>query len=155
MLWFYHLHCFMPGLVEIDRMVLEKKIFIFPQCKFSQLSPLRKKVWPFIWRNLNSLHPRMLCAKFGWNWPGGSGEEDENVKSDNENNNDNDDEQQTNCDQKNSLEHLTQMSLKISFCPTYPTHGFKIALIHVSTCILLHVLLKGCTLRYIQSRSNI
>ena len=23
----------------------------------------------------------MLCAKFGWNWPGGSEEEDENVKS--------------------------------------------------------------------------
>ena len=22
----------------------------------------------------------MLCAKFGWNWSGGSGEEDENVK---------------------------------------------------------------------------
>ena len=26
--------------------------------------------------NLNSIHPRMLCAKFGWNWPSGSGEED-------------------------------------------------------------------------------
>ena len=23
----------------------------------------------------------MFCAKFGWNWPNGSGEEDENVKS--------------------------------------------------------------------------
>ena len=23
----------------------------------------------------------MLCAKFGWNWPSGSGEEDENAKS--------------------------------------------------------------------------
>ena len=23
----------------------------------------------------------MLCAKFGWNWPSGSGEEDKNVKS--------------------------------------------------------------------------
>ena len=22
----------------------------------------------------------MLCAKFSWNWPSGSGEEDENVK---------------------------------------------------------------------------
>ena len=40
-----------------------------------------KRVWPFIWTNLNPLHPRMLCAKFGWNWPSGSGEEDENVKS--------------------------------------------------------------------------
>ena len=39
-----------------------------------------KRAGPFIWTNLNSLHPRMLCAKFGWNWPSGSGEEDENVK---------------------------------------------------------------------------
>ena len=30
----------------------------------------------FIWTNLNPLHQRMLCAKFGWNWPSGSGEED-------------------------------------------------------------------------------
>ena len=27
------------------------------------------------------LHPRLLCAKFGWNWSSGSGEEDENVKN--------------------------------------------------------------------------
>ena len=40
-----------------------------------------KRAGPFIWTNLNPLHPRMLCAKFGWNSPGGSGEEDENVKS--------------------------------------------------------------------------
>ena len=31
--------------------------------------------WFFIWTNLNPLHPRMLCAKFGWNWPSGSEEE--------------------------------------------------------------------------------
>ena len=29
--------------------------------------------WFFIWRNLNPLHPRKLCAKFSWNWPSGSG----------------------------------------------------------------------------------
>ena len=28
------------------------------------------------WTNLNPLHPRMHCAKFGWNWLSGSGEED-------------------------------------------------------------------------------
>ena len=39
-----------------------------------------KRMWPFIWTNLNSLHPRMCCAKFGWNWPSGSGE-DQNMKS--------------------------------------------------------------------------
>ena len=27
-----------------------------------------KRVYLFIWTNLNSLHWRMLCAKFGWNW---------------------------------------------------------------------------------------
>ena len=32
--------------------------------------------WFFIWKNLNPLCPRMLCAKFGWNWPSGSREED-------------------------------------------------------------------------------
>ena len=41
---------------------------------------LWKRAGPFIW-NLNSLYPRMHCAKFAWNWPSGSGEEDENVKS--------------------------------------------------------------------------
>ena len=40
-----------------------------------------KRMWSFIWTNLNSHHPRMLCAKFGWYWPSGSWEEDENVKS--------------------------------------------------------------------------
>ena len=30
---------------------------------------------------LEQTYPRMLYAKFGWNWPSGSGEEDENVKS--------------------------------------------------------------------------
>ena len=46
---------------------------------FTVISPW-KSAWPFIWPNLSPLHLRMLCAKFGWNWPNGSGE-DENVKS--------------------------------------------------------------------------
>ena len=29
---------------------------------------LRMK-WFLIWTNLNQLHSRVLCAKFGWNWP--------------------------------------------------------------------------------------
>ena len=37
--------------------------------------------WFFIWTNLNPLHQRMHCAKFGLNWPSGSGEEDGIVKS--------------------------------------------------------------------------
>ena len=35
----------------------------------------------FIWTNLNPLYQRMLCAKFGWNWPGGSGVEDFKISS--------------------------------------------------------------------------
>ena len=49
-------------------------------CYFVIISPW-KTTGPFIWTNLNPLHPRMLRAKFGWNWPSGFGEEDENVKS--------------------------------------------------------------------------
>ena len=36
---------------------------------------LWKRVGPFNWTNLNPLHPGMPCAKFGWNWPSGSGED--------------------------------------------------------------------------------
>ena len=32
------------------------------------------------WTNLNPHHPRILCAKFDWNWPRKSGEEDDFVK---------------------------------------------------------------------------
>ena len=48
-------------------------------CYFLKLSPW-KRAGPFIWTNLNSLHSRMLCAKFGWNLLSCSGEEDENGK---------------------------------------------------------------------------
>ena len=53
----------------------------------------------------------MLCAKFGWNWPSGSGEEDEmwKVYDDNDDNND-DDGQRTNFDQKSSLEPSAQVN---------------------------------------------
>ena len=47
---------------------------------FTIMAPLGRE-WPFNWTNLNPLHQIILCAKFGWNWPSGSGEEDENVKS--------------------------------------------------------------------------
>ena len=39
-----------------------------------------ERAWTFIWTNLDSLYPRMLCVKFGWNWPGGSGEDVKSVK---------------------------------------------------------------------------
>ena len=50
----------------------------FLQCFFLHffviISPW-KRVGPFIWTNVNPLHPRVLCVKFGWNWPIGSGED--------------------------------------------------------------------------------
>ena len=74
---------FVPSLVKIGTVLLEKKIIQISLkylCYFLFISSL-KRVWPFIWTNLNPLHQRMLCAKFGLNWPSGSGEEYENVKS--------------------------------------------------------------------------
>jgi hypothetical protein len=69
---------FVPRLVKISPVVLEKKIFIWPHpiffLFFVIISPL-KRSWPFIWTNLNPLHPRMICAKFDWFWPAGSGED--------------------------------------------------------------------------------
>ena len=35
----------------------------------------RKKVWLFIWTNLNSLYLGIFCAKFGWNWSSAYGED--------------------------------------------------------------------------------
>ena len=43
--------------------------------------PLGKGHGPFTWTNLKPLHPKIICAKFGWNWHSGFGEEDENLKS--------------------------------------------------------------------------
>ena len=69
---------FVPNLVEISQVVLEKKIFKISLIYFRYfvIISLFKRAGPFIWKNLNPLHPRMLCGKFGWNWPCVSGEED-------------------------------------------------------------------------------
>ena len=56
--------------------------FKFHTCIFVFLNYLPlERAWLFIWSNLNSIHQRILCAKFGWNWSSGYGEEDQNVKS--------------------------------------------------------------------------
>ena len=61
---------------------------------------------PFIWTNLTTHHPRMIYAKFGWNWFSGSGEEDEKrekfmtTKQ----------RRWTNCDQESSFESSAQVS---------------------------------------------
>ena len=66
----------LPSMVEIGSVVLEKKIFKFCQYIFTISLSLALRL-----TNLITLHPCMLCAKFGWNRSSGYGEEDENVKS--------------------------------------------------------------------------
>ena len=44
-------------------------------CNFVIISQC-KKVWPFHLNKLKSSSPRVLFAKFGWNWTSGSTEED-------------------------------------------------------------------------------
>ena len=70
--------CFVPRLVEIGSVVLEKRILKFCQCIFRYFVIISswKKAGPFFWTNLNPIQPKMLCAKYGWNWHSGSGEED-------------------------------------------------------------------------------
>ena len=36
-------------------------------CFFIIISPW-KRTGPFIWTHVGSFHPKMLCAKFSWNW---------------------------------------------------------------------------------------
>ena len=71
-----------------------------------------KRVGTFIWTNLNSHHPRILCVKYGWNRPSGSGEGDENVKSLRPRQRQRRQRRQrrTNFDQKSSLEPSAQVS---------------------------------------------
>jgi hypothetical protein len=65
------------SLVKIGPVVLEKKIFKWPYpiITFLWLSPLWRGLGPFMWTNLNFLHPRIICVKFNWIWPAGFGED--------------------------------------------------------------------------------
>ena len=69
--------CIVPSLVEFGPVGLEKDFLISSLyfCHWVIISPW-KRVGSFIWTNLNPLHPRMHCAKFGWNWHSASGEVD-------------------------------------------------------------------------------
>ena len=55
-----------------------RKHFKFHLCifQFFVIISSWKRVGPFIWTNLNTLYPMMLCVKFLRNWPSGSGGED-------------------------------------------------------------------------------
>jgi hypothetical protein len=68
----FHLNMSSSGLVVLE------KIFKWPHPIFAFfviISPL-KRTWLLICTILNSLYLRMICTKFYWNWPAGSGEED-------------------------------------------------------------------------------
>ena len=62
--------CFVSSLLANGPVVLVKKILTLSIwkyfCYFVFISPW-KRAWPFIWTSLNSLYPRMLHDKFGWN----------------------------------------------------------------------------------------
>ena len=68
--------------MEIVKVALEKKIFNFVILVFLLFfitSPSKKGMTLYL-NKLESHSHRLFCAKFGGNWPSGSGE-DENVKS--------------------------------------------------------------------------
>ena len=92
----------MPSLVEIGSVVLERRFFnsvnVFSPFRqpsgsgeegflissmyfryFIIISPW-KRAGPFICTNLNPLHPGILCAKLGWNWPSSSQQEKKILK---------------------------------------------------------------------------
>ena len=50
--------------------VLEKKYFFISSMFFRYFVIISswKRTEPFIGININPLYPKMLCAKFGWNW---------------------------------------------------------------------------------------
>ena len=66
--------------VEFGTMILEKKVFFKISfqyiCYFFIFSP-KQRAFFFILKKLKSLHPGMLCAKFG---PCGSREEEEIIQ---------------------------------------------------------------------------
>ena len=92
----------MPGLIENGPVVLQKKFFF---CE-------RLSIFFILFLNYLPFGKGVLCAKFGWNWPSGSGEEDENEKSlqtDGQTDRQTDS-RRTTGDQKSSLELSAQMS---------------------------------------------
>ena len=74
---FFTQGCFVPSFDEIGTLLLQSvSLYI---CYFEIISPWKRAGF-FICTNSHPHHPRIHCAKFGWNWPYGSWEEDENVK---------------------------------------------------------------------------
>jgi hypothetical protein len=58
---------FVLSLIKFGLLVFDKNIFKDFQCifTFAIISPWRRVV-PYVWANLNSLHPSIFCIKFDW-----------------------------------------------------------------------------------------
>ena len=61
-----HPRCIMPNLVNIGPALQIFYILWMYFRYFVIISPW-KRTGPFNWTNVNSVHSRILCAKFGWN----------------------------------------------------------------------------------------
>ena len=77
---YLRMFCGVSRLVEIGPVVL-KKIFKLRTWIFAIYLPCWK-VGSFIWTSLSTHHPKMPCAKFGWNWPCGSGKDENGGQTD-------------------------------------------------------------------------
>ena len=66
---------FVTILVKIGPIVLQKKTFKVINVFSLGESLFWKRLWVFIWTNMNPLHSRMLCANLGQNWPNSSEED--------------------------------------------------------------------------------
>ena len=67
----------MPSWLKLVQAFWRRRFFAF--LLFRYYLPL-DKCGPFIWTNMNLLHPRVFHANFGWNLSSDSGGEDENFK---------------------------------------------------------------------------
>ena len=61
---------FWPAGSEEDFLKMSAYFYAFP------IISHWKRVIPFLWTNLNPLYPRIICTKFAWIRPAGSGKED-------------------------------------------------------------------------------
>ena len=58
-----------------------KQLNTFAQRYDYTITFINRIQWSLFVKKMNSLHQKMLCAKFGWNWPSDSGEEDFQISS--------------------------------------------------------------------------
>ena len=75
MYWLFSVPGDFQGSLSVPPVLQHKMYFLY-----SVTNSSLKNVWPFVWRNLNPLHPRMLCAKFDRYRPLDFKENDKNVK---------------------------------------------------------------------------